>query len=415
MYYKVFPQRHLHVLYAGIEWLFTDSNDAQRLQPYLWVPARREDTGVTVHDSGRISPGLTLFTSGHAQTALLMASSGEIVHEWHLPYRSIPGHRLTAAAPDNVYWRKAQLLPDGDLLAVIEAPGKPTYAYGLVRLSWDSQLRWAYLDQAHHDFDLLPNGNIVTLVHEQRVDAIPGIPKLTPPLYEDFVVTLSPRGEELERISLHRALLRSGFSIFFNLANGWNSSNKSDGNYLHPNSVDIVTERQAARLPFAEPGQVLVSLRTPGALVLLDMDSQEIVWASLGPWRYQHDPDLLDNGNLLLFDNRGTTGRDGRSQVLELDPRTLKVEWAYRGSNERPLDSQIRSAQERLPNGNTLITESHGGRILEVTREGEIVWEYINRTVETPEGRFTAVVSWAQRISPEFQGLGPLAEWARAN
>src|SRR5262245_65643091 len=33
---------------------------------------------------------------------------------------------------------------------------------------------------------------------------------------------------------------------------------------------------------------------------------------------------------------------------------------------------------QRLPNGNTLITESSFGRFFEVTKEGEIVWEYVN-------------------------------------
>ena len=37
-----------------------------------------------------------------------------------------------------------------------------------------------------------------------------------------------------------------------------------------------------------------------------------------------------------------------------------------------------KSAAQRLPNGNTLITESHCGRLFEVTRDGEIVWEFIN-------------------------------------
>jgi len=32
---------------------------------------------------------------------------------------------------------------------------------------------------------------------------------------------------------------------------------------------------------------------------------------------------------------------------------------------------------QRLPNGNTLITESSFGRFFEVTKEGEIVWEYV--------------------------------------
>ncbi|NNK57052.1 MAG: thioredoxin, partial [Desulfofustis sp.] len=36
------------------------------------------------------------------------------------------------------------------------------------------------------------------------------------------------------------------------------------------------------------------------------------------------------------------------------------------------------SSAQRLPNGNTLITEGSGGRIIEVTKDHEIVWEYIS-------------------------------------
>jgi len=36
------------------------------------------------------------------------------------------------------------------------------------------------------------------------------------------------------------------------------------------------------------------------------------------------------------------------------------------------------SSAQRLPNGNTLITEGSDGRLLEVTPEHEIVWEYLS-------------------------------------
>ena len=40
--------------------------------------------------------------------------------------------------------------------------------------------------------------------------------------------------------------------------------------------------------------------------------------------------------------------------------------------------SKFISSAQRLPNGNTLICEGNKPRLLEVTAEGEIVWEFHN-------------------------------------
>ncbi|KHF31639.1 hypothetical protein CM49_06147 [Paenibacillus sp. P1XP2] len=78
--------------------------------------------------------------------------------------------------------------------------------------------------------------------------------------------------------------------------------------------------------------------------------------------------------------------RRDHSRILEINPVTLAIEWQYTPTEagfQAPLDSYrfyspyISSAQ-RLPNGNTLITEGADGRIFEVTREHELVWEYIS-------------------------------------
>ncbi len=45
---------------------------------------------------------------------------------------------------------------------------------------------------------------------------------------------------------------------------------------------------------------------------------------------------------------------------------------------ERKFYSINISGAQRLENGNTLICEGRSGRILEVTTEGDIVWEYIS-------------------------------------
>jgi len=79
----------------------------------------------------------------------------------------------------------------------------------------------------------------------------------------------------------------------------------------------------------------------------------------------------------------------------------MEVTWRYEGDAERPFASEIRGSIERLPNGNTLITESDGGRLLEVASDGSIAWEYVNPVRSGDGNRFVPVVSGAQRVTPD--------------
>jgi hypothetical protein len=65
-----------------------------------------------------------------------------------------------------------------------------------------------------------------------------------------------------------------------------------------------------------------------------------------------------------------------RTQGEPFGPRELA--WSYTAPKKEELFSFIMSGANRLPNGNTLICESVGGTILEVTGEGETVWKYAN-------------------------------------
>ena len=107
------------------------------------------------------------------------------------------------------------------------------------------------------------------------------------------------------------------------------------------------------------------------AIAVIDVASGSVVWAARGPWRAQHDPTFLDNGRLLIFDNLGSPRT---SRVLEYDPQTQAFPWSYPGEDGAPFRSYERGMSQRLPNGNTLVVDSVGHTILEVTRDREVVW-----------------------------------------
>ncbi len=64
--------------------------------------------------------------------------------------------------------------------------------------------------------------------------------------------------------------------------------------------------------------------------------------------------------------------------------------------------TRIRSVQQRLPNGNTLITGSSGGRIFEVTRDGEIVWEFFNPRRAAGRDDLVGAVFGGTRYEPDY-------------
>ena len=145
----------------------------------------------------------------------------------------------------------------------------------------------------------------------------------------------------------------------------------------------------------------MISIRNLNLIVVINPESEAIVWATTGPWNHQHDPDPLPNGNIMVFDNVVAYGNEYGSAVIEFDPRSRQVAWSYHGSHDLPLRSDIRSCQQLLPGGNVLVTESDQGRILEVTRDGQVVWEYLTPTRGGDSGELVPIVCGAERFQDE--------------
>jgi hypothetical protein len=342
--------------------------------------------GVTRRDP-RAWTGTNFYTSGHAPEAILMDMDGHVLHRWRRAFLEIwPDYpRQWLAAGHSDYWRRAHLFGNGDVLVIFEG-------MGIARLDRDSRVLWSNPVQAHHDLDVTPEGDVYVLTRRARI-----VPELHPekPVLEDFVTVLDAGGRERRSVSVLEALRRSDFAGHFRYDPGqrW-------GDVLHTNTVQVLDGRGAERLPAFRAGNVLVSILKLDLLAVVDLDAERIVWAHAGRFRRQHDPRLLDDGRLLLFDNRGD---EPRSRVVELDPAAPdEWLWEFGGSPSAPFFSFSCGAAARLPNGNTLITESDAGRAFEVTRDKEIVWEFYNPHRAGQQDELIATLFEVVRLPPDF-------------
>ena len=345
------------------------------------IPAR--GSGVTVNEQERASPGINLYTSGHEPGAILMDMEGNEIHRWRFEYRKAFPDSIWVDHPNTEWWRRAHLYPNGDILAIFEG-------FALVKIDKDSNLIWASPVSAHHDLEVLPGGDIYVLSREAHL--IPRVNEKEPVL-EDFVSILGPDGKQKRRISLLKAFEGSEFEHLYR------SQKRTHGDLFHTNSLEVLDGRLAGRIPAFQSGRILTSMNNLSAIAVVDLDSERVVWARKGGNRGQHDPKILDDGHLLLFDNRGTPGR---SSVIEFDLVAGRSVWQYRGSEDSPFFSKHLGTAQRLPNGNTLITESNSGRAFEVTRDDRTVWEFYNPHRAGENGQYIATIFELLRLPPEF-------------
>lgn len=124
-----------------------------------------------------------------------------------------------------------------------------------------------------------------------------------------------------------------------------------------------------------------------------------------------HDPEIHDDGTILLHDNGGYAGVGGNpgyhSRVLEyaIDETNMTATLVWEFPGDFPVDSWYTDEwygaywgdADRLENNNVLITAGLKAsdlqtRIFEVTREGSVVWEI---TMPANQGSYRA-----QRLSP---------------
>ncbi len=379
--FKVFPYPQLYG--AAFDYLRASQTRAQTIRADLAIEKAGVEAALALPPQPGSYGGLTFTTCvlDRPSTAVLLDEQGKVIHTWHKPFRQAypdTPHVESPSEEDAVSWRYGRMFPNGDILVVVQGHGDTPSGYGLIKLDKDSNLLWAYPARAHHQVSVGPDGHVWALVNEWRdVSArpLPGNPPTAPRILEDFVVELSPEGRELRRVSITDALMDSPYAAWMHSALR-TGHDALDWDPIHSNDVEPVTPEFAAQNPGLSTDQVIISLRDLDALVVIDMNSGRLTHAIRGAWLRQHDPDLLPSGRVLLFDNRGHFGPGGISRIMEIDLLTGGVYWTYTGTPENPFNCVLAGAQDRLPNGNTLIGGDYAGRLFEVTPEGRVVWEY---------------------------------------
>jgi hypothetical protein len=337
---------------------------------------------VSKWDPSRTWNGTTIFGDSTNEKIVEVNMKGEVVWQYQIPFKAeVMG---------------VMELPNNDILFAVVQPVQNRGAYEVNR---DGQIVWQYVNRdVAHDAVRLPNGD--TLIEAAHAEDYSSFPYIDPEIVE-----VDKNGNTV-------------WSFHFS-----NSQYASDPKYNDIRGTDWgywTHTNEALRLP---DGSTLISPRNFNMIIIVDKDGKVLKTygdvcsncksnstqnnsgggmggigsgsmggstSSSGTQNFahvspqvnyffgQHSPIPLPNGNLLF-------GEPGPGRAVEFNTTTDKIVWQWpHGGRHSGVWINVRGV-ERLPNGNTLVSDSNG-KIFEVTRKGDIVWE-LDCTCYNPNGK----------------------------
>jgi len=406
-------------------------------------------------------PGYTLISPIHSTNTYLINNEGQYVHKWG--NTGEPG-------------RASYLLENGHMIrACAVMSGGPSTGGGeggrIEEKDWLGNLVWAidyystnYIH--HHDFKVLPNGNVLLLVAEKKTYAeviaagfnpsqldssIPAQGYMLP----DCLVEVTPTRP-------YGGTVVWEWHLWDHIVQDYDSSKNNYGVVAnHPERIDANGPDSGKIMQFwnhvngidynEQFDQVMLSIRNNSELFVIDHSTTTAQAAShaggksgkggdiLYRWGYaaqydrgassprrlyqQHhthwiEPGLPGAGDILIFNNG--IGRN-YSSVDQITPPVdaggnyslaagaaygpVMPSWSYTNTPATNFYSSEISGAQRLPNGNTLICSGIFGDLFEVTTNSTLVWRYICPETTAPMAQGSAVPSDPVRTDQKMNAV----------
>lgn len=390
-------------------------------------------------DSGTSTDGYILFSPVGLTGTYLINKQGEVINAWDSDY-----------APASAMY----LTDEGHLIrAGRRGQGSRTERV-LEEWDWSGNLIWQYVFESpdftqHHDIEPMPNGNILVLAWEH----IP-IDEAIELGFATDGLTL-PDGDPLEDIRLD-----SIFEIdpqIDGVVWEWYSRDHliQDVNPDKPNYGDIADFPRRINLNYhdvvqiddithinsiayhASRDEIIVSVRSFSEIWVIDHSittdeargtAGDLLYRWGNPQAYgqdtaykrtlyfQHDARWLDidddNSTLTLFNNGSRDYEVMQSELIQFslpdqrmaDDTTFnspQIIWQSQGD----FFAMNMSGGVRLSNGHAFITLAPDGRFIEITDDGQLIWDYINPVYRETDGTTSNRVFRASFYSADFVGF----------
>lgn len=396
MHHKLFPYKTIenafqlpNVLFPtwkGIFWEFSHTDATQT---------------VATFKPEKMQPGLTKVVDVEGDFSLavkVIDGQGKEFQHWNVEWQNIwpeaPDYLHNAPdlpkARPGTHIHGAQILDNGDVVFNFEH-------LSLVRLDPCGQVVWKLPFRTHHSVFVDEDKNIWVSAQINHTEPMPEYPFMKPNFIEPVILKVSPDGKILEHKSVFDLMKQNNLPGMLYTTTVVNFQPIQSDDILHMNDVEVFPSSMQAG--FFKPGDIMISLRNVNGVFVFD-SAWHLKYKWIGEFVRQHDPDFIDGNTISVLDNNNVARREenAKSRVLIKNVLTDATKVAFEGTKERPFFTYVMGKHQWLNNGNLLISESTYGRALEISPQGETVWEF-NNLVDTG---WVAVLEEVERLPQSY-------------
>ncbi|MFY0624904.1 MAG: aryl-sulfate sulfotransferase [Reichenbachiella sp.] len=387
----------------------------------------QENTVGLIFNSGESFDAYTLFSPAGNKLVYLIDNDGRIVHQWESEY---PPGNAVYLMEDGTLYRAGRTNDDR-----IRAGG----AGGVIeKFDWDGNVIWTYENSTaesrlHHDFQVLPNGNVLVLVWEsiKKEDLIANgrDPEISPDtgLWPEMVLEIQPIGTEggniiwewhaWDHLVQDFDATKENFGVVSDEIGKINlnyvKEGKEGSDWHHANSINynadldqimisvlnfdeiwIIDHNTTTEEAREEKGDLIFRWGNPITYSVGTVDDQQLFGQHNAQWI---GAGLPDEGKIMIFNNGKNRPSGDYTSIVKIDPMQNsegiyeKDEWGsflpstfdYEYTADVPTDfySWYISGVQQLPNGHLLINDGAHGTFYEIDENESMVWKYINPVV----------------------------------
>lgn len=401
--------------------------------------------GVLQKEKG-VTDGYVLITPYRSTKTFLIDNDGNVVREWKSEHIGF----------------YAELLPNGNLARHGRVKDTKPSNFGgtcgiLEEFDWDGNKVWEYTmrtpekEVSHHTFEVMPNGNYAILGWEYKS-------------YEEAVAKGLDVNKKDRNIKPEGVADSTGYMVKGIWPDFIREVSRETGetvwewhvwDHLGANQYDKIDINKHLPLHFSptyagpdwthfnglaynpKTDEFCVTSRNLAEVYVINKSSGKITYRWGNPFNYgkgrapegysddgdqqlwgPHAPDWTEDGTITILDNGNNRPSGNLTRAVELDPKTDKIVWEWSAKDIKAQGRNFYSAYQcgaqKLPNGNWMITTTDDGHVIEVTKDKNIVWEFLNPvqedkvyTISSPHGTGGDNVHKALRYSkddPRFKG-----------